>query len=156
MRIRLPALATAAAIAGIAATSVPASAAVEVGVLSCQVAPSVGYVVASEREMRCAFRSNFGGRTQYYKGRAGRIGLDLGFTNGGTLVWNVYAPTRRIGRHALAGTYAGGSASASIGAGVGGNALVGGSDNTIALQPLSGEGNSGFNVALGVTALSLR
>jgi hypothetical protein len=155
MKFRIAAIATAAAIAGIAAAT-PASAAVEVGVLRCQVEPSVGYVVASERWMRCAFHPNDGSRAQHYRGRAGRIGIDLGVTNEAVLVWGVYAPTRHLTRKALAGTYAGGSIGAALGAGVGANALLGGSHNTIALQPLSGEGSTGWSVALGVTALSLR
>src|SRR6185312_3885861 len=155
MKFRIAAIATAAAFAGIAAAT-PASAAVEAGVLKCQVAPSVGYVVASERWMRCAFYPNDGSRPQHYRGRAGRIGIDFGVTNDAVLVWGVFAPTRHLTRKALAGTYAGGSVSAALGAGVGANALLGGSHNTIALQPLSGEGSTGWSVALGVTALSLR
>lgn len=155
MKFRIAAIATAAAFAGIAAAT-PASAAVEVGILKCQVAPSVGYVVASERNMRCWFTPSYGGRTQTYTGRAGRIGIDFGVTNEAVLVWGVYAPTRHLTRKALAGTYAGASAGAALGAGVGANALLGGSHNTIALQPLSGEGSTGWSVALGVTALSLR
>lgn len=156
MKIRLAVIAAVAAVAGIAATSVPASAAVEVGVLRCHVEPSVGYVVASERWMRCVFNPNDGSRPQHYRGRAGRIGIDFGVTNDAVLVWGVFAPTRHLTRHALAGTYAGASAGAAIGAGVGANALLGGSHNTIALQPLSAEGSTGLSVALGVTALSLR
>jgi hypothetical protein len=153
MKFRIAVIAT--ALAGIAATT-PASAAVEVGVLRCQVAPSVGYVVASERNMRCSFRPSDGSRTQHYTGRAGRIGLDFGVTNEAVLVWGVYAPTRHLNGRVLAGTYAGGSAGAALGAGVGANALLGGSRNSIALQPLSGEGSTGWSVALGLTALSLR
>ncbi len=120
MKIRLAAITTAAAITGFAATSIPALAAVEVGVLRCNVAPSVGYVVASERDMRCAFKPNDGGRTQYYNGKAGRVGLDLGYTKDAKLIWGVYAPTRKLSGRSLAGTYAGGSAGAAIGLGVGG------------------------------------
>jgi hypothetical protein len=156
MKIRLAVIAAAAAIASTAAMIVPASAAVEVGVLRCYIAPSIGYVVASERYMRCAFSPNDGSRTQYYRGRAGRIGLDFGYTRDAVLVWGVYAPTRYFTRSALAGTYAGASAGVAVGAGVGGNALLGGSHNTIALQPLSAEGSTGISVALGVTALQLR
>lgn len=155
MKFRIAAIATAAAFVGIAAAT-PASAAVEVGVLKCQVEPSVGYVVASERYMRCSFWPSDGSRPQRYTGRAGRIGIDFGVTNEAVLVWGVYAPTRHLTRKALAGTYAGASVGAALGAGVGANALLGGSHNTIALQPLSGEGSTGWSVALGVTALSLR
>ena len=82
--------------------------------------------------------------------------IDCNYTEGGVLVWGVFAPTRHLTRHALAGTYGGASAGAAIGVGVGANALLGGSHNTIALQPLSAEGSTGLSIALGVTALSLR
>src|SRR5262249_57251420 len=55
----------------------------------------------------------------------------------------------------LAGTYAGGTASVTVGVGVGANGLVGGSFNTITLQPLSIETNQGLNVAAGVASLTL-
>ena len=44
----------------------------------------------------------------------------------------------------------------SIGAGLGANALVGGNNNTITLQPLSVEAQTGLNLALGVADMSLR
>ena len=40
--------------------------------------------------------------------------------------------------------------------GLGANALVGGSNNSFALQPLSFEGQTGLNVAVGVVGLELR
>ncbi len=140
----------------LAASAMPAAANVEVGILRCHVAPSIGYVVASQREMRCHFRPTAGGPTHHYVGTAARIGLDLGVTQEGWLVWGVWAPTNIINRKDLVGTYGGASAGAALGVGVGGNALVGGSNNTVALQPLSGEGSVGVSVALGITALSLR
>jgi hypothetical protein len=140
----------------LAVSAVPASAAVEVGVLRCQVAPSVGYVVASQREMKCNFHPSAGGRVHSYRATAGRLGLDLGVTREGWLVWGVWAPTNVIHRKDLVGNYGGASAGAAIGVGLGGNALVGGSQNTIALQPLSGESSVGWSVALGVTGVSLR
>jgi Protein of unknown function (DUF992) len=154
MKHHLTAAAFAAA-AMLTASALPAAANVEVGVLSCHVAPSVGYVIASQREMRCHFRPSAGGPTHHYWGSAGRIGIDLGVTREGWLTWGVWAPTNRIYRKDLVGTYAGASAGAAIGVGVGANALVGGSNNTIALQPFSGEGSVGLSVALGITALSL-
>jgi hypothetical protein len=55
----------------------------------------------------------------------------------------------------LAGTYAGATASATVGVGVGANVLVGGSGNSISLQPLSIEGNTGLNVAGGIAQMTL-
>jgi hypothetical protein len=65
------------------------------------------------------------------------------------------APTNQLRQGELAGTYAGVSADAAAGLGVGANALIGGSNNTVALQPLSLEGQLGVNLALGVSALTL-
>ena len=59
-------------------------------------------------------------------------------------------------RASLAGTYAGASAEATVGAGVGANVLVGGSNRTIQLQPLSVQGQTGINIAAGVTGIELR
>ena len=54
------------------------------------------------------------------------------------------------------GDYVGATAEATVGAGLGANALIGGSDRTIALQPLSVQGQTGLNVAAGVAGLTLR
>jgi len=71
------------------------------------------------------------------------------------MVWGVIAPTANLAPGTLAGSYAGATASATVGVGVGANALVGGSGNTITLQPLSIEGNTGLNVAGGIGAITL-
>jgi len=140
----------------LAAAATPAAANVEVGVLKCHIAPSVGLIVASERNMECMFTPAAGGPVHHYWAKAGRIGIDIGVTQEGWLAWGVWAPTKVIYRKDLVGTYAGASAGAAVGLGVGANALIGGSNNTIALQPLSGEGSFGLSVAVGATALSLR
>ena len=57
---------------------------------------------------------------------------------------------------ALAGEYVGATGSATVGVGAGANVLVGGSNRTISLQPLSVEGSTGLNVAGGIGAISLR
>jgi hypothetical protein len=68
----------------------------------------------------------------------------------------VLAPSLDIPSGALAGNYGGVSAEATVGLGVGANALLGGSENSIALQPVSVQAQQGLNVAVGVSALSLR
>jgi hypothetical protein len=47
----------------------------------------------------------------------------------------------------LSGTYGGATASSTFGVGVGANVLVGGSNDTISLQPVSIEGGTGLNIA---------
>ena len=70
------------------------------------------------------------------------------------MVWLVYSPTSRP-TGALSGTYAGASAEATIAVGLGANVLAGGSNRSIALQPLSVQGQAGLNVAIGVAELDL-
>jgi hypothetical protein len=130
---------------------------VKAGTLTCAISPGVGMIVASQRGLRCTYLPSARGRRDSYVGSITRAGLDIGVTGGGTLVWAVYAPTswpwRRGG---LAGNYGGASGEASIGAGLGANVLVGGSNRTIALQPLSVQGQVGLNLAVGIANLELR
>ena len=149
------AVAAAAALA-FSAGAAAAQSRVEVGTLDCQVAPSVSFLVGSVRELRCAFLPSRGGRPHHYSGIVRRLGVDVGVSSGGRLVWAVYAPTHRINRTDLVGNYGGASAGIAAGPGVGANALWGGSNNTIALQPISVEGSLGVGVAAGVAGLELR
>jgi Protein of unknown function (DUF992) len=55
----------------------------------------------------------------------------------------------------LAGEYVGASGEVTVAAGLGANVLVGGSNRTVALQPISLGGQTGLNVAIGVAALHL-
>ena len=57
-----------------------------------------------------------------------RVGLDIGFTTGGAIIWTVFADTNRYAGM-LNGTYAGASAEMSVAAGLGANVLVGGSQS---------------------------
>lgn len=129
---------------------------VRVGVLTCNVAPAVGFIVGSRREMSCLFRPDGRGRREAYAGTFNRVGLDIGVTGRGVLAWTVFAPTRRLAPAQLAGNYSGASAQATVAVGVGANALVGGSRDTVALQPLSVQAQTGLNLAIGVGTLSLR
>lgn len=134
-----------------------AQAAVQAGVLTCRTGPSVGLILGSVREFQCTFRPSVAGQPrQYYSATIGRVGVDIGISAGGQLVWAVFAPTVRIGPGDLSGTYIGGSAAAAVGLGAGANVLLGGSSNSIALQPLSVEGSIGLGVALGGQGLTLR
>ena len=146
----------AAAFAGIAALAGPAAAqsAVKVGTLSCNVASGWGFIFGSSKAINCTY-AGVGGSYEHYVGNITKFGADIGYTSGGILVWTVVAPVAVMHPGALAGNYAGATASATVAVGVGANALVGGSGNTIALQPLSIEGNTGLNVAAGVAQLSL-
>ena len=144
------------AIVGIAALAAPASAqsAVKVGTLSCNVASGFGFIFGSSKALNCTY-SGVGGQYEHYMGNITKFGADIGYTSGGIIVWTVVAPVAMMHPGALAGAYAGATGSATIGVGLGANVLVGGSNNTIALQPLSIEGNTGLNVAAGVASIQL-
>src|SRR5258708_866442 len=128
---------------------------VQVGVLECRGGPSVGFIVGSVTNLGCVLRVN-GAPDDSYVATIRKVGLDIGITQESALAWAVYAPVARLGPGDLSGNYAGAQGSASIGVGLGGNVLVGGSANSIALQPLSVQGQVGINLALGVEGLELR
>ena len=128
---------------------------VQVGVLECRGGASVGFIVGSVTNLGCVLRID-GMPEDRYVATIRKVGVDLGITQESALAWGVYAPVARLGPGDLSGNYAGAQGSASVGVGVGGNVLVGGSDNSIALQPLSVQGQVGINVAAGLESLELR
>jgi hypothetical protein len=128
---------------------------VQIGVLECRGAASIGFVVGSVTNLGCVLRAD-GRREEPYVATIRKVGLDLGITQETGLAWAVFAPVDRLGPGDLAGDYAGAQGSASVGVGVGANVLVGGSQNSIALQPLSLQGSTGLNIALGLESLELR
>ncbi len=141
--------------AALAAASLPAAARdrVAVGTLECRSPGTVSFIV-SVSDYACVFRSVSGRDFRYY-GQIRRVGLDVGITGREVLVWRVWAPTSQIDRRALRGGYGGAHAGAGVVVGLGANALVGGSNNTISLQPLSVEATTGVNFALSVSSLTL-
>src|ERR1700682_4913546 len=128
---------------------------VQVGVLECRGGASVGFIVGSVTNLGCVLRVD-GMPEDRYIATIRKVGLDLGITQESALAWGVYAPVARLGPGDLAGNYAGAQGSATLGVGLGGNVLVGGSANSIALQPLSVQGQVGLNVAAGLESLELR
>jgi hypothetical protein len=118
--------------------------------------PSVGLIVAGSQELRCIFTPTLG-VPENYVGRFTTVGIDIGFTTGGTLGWAVlmggstpYPPT------ALGGNYVGATADASVVIGGGANILVGGNNRAFALQPLSAQAQTGLNLSAGLSSLELR
>jgi hypothetical protein len=132
----------------------PAAARTRVGVLECNIAPGVGLLITSDRPLSCRFQSA-SGRASYYVGTIRKFGLDLGFSGRQRLVWAVFAPAERGVYGALTGQYVGATADVAIGAGLGGNVLVGGSRRSVALQPISVSTDTGLNIAAGVGDLTL-
>ena len=131
-----------------------AEAGVKVGVLTCNVDPGWSYVVGSTRPLQCTYSPNHG-HGEHYIGKVQKVGVDIGYVDGATIVWAVIAPTSAIRPGALEGNYGGASASVSIGLGAGANVLLGGFDKSITLQPVSIEGDTGVNLAAGVAGIRL-
>ena len=125
---------------------------VKAGVLDCAVAPGVGLILGSSKAVHCTFNGNNG--VEHYDGNIGKLGVDIGVTTSEHLVWAVFAPGE-LHRGALAGRYIGASAQATVIAGLGANVLVGGWSDSVNLQPVSVQGQTGLNVAAGLADLSL-
>jgi len=128
----------------------------KVGVLNCRLAPSIGLIVVGFQKMDCRFTPEGPAPSEAYVGTMTTLGLDLGFTAGGALTWGVYASTRNMVPGSLSGTYGGASGNVGVVVGVGGNFLLGGSGNSVALQPWSVEGTTGINASLGLSNMELR
>ena len=150
-------LGAAVAVAGLALTSAANAApgGIKLGELTCNVSSGFGFIFGSSKDLHCTFRPS-GHNREHYVGTINKFGVDIGYTEGGILVWGVFAPSSDVGNGALAGTYVGGSAQATVGVGAGANALIGGLNKSIALQPLSLEGSKGLNVAAGIGSITLK
>jgi hypothetical protein len=155
-KYRLLAGAAAAAIAlSFAGAADAAPHGVKVGTLACHVSSGWGFIFGSSKDLHCDYHPDKMG-DERYAGTISKFGVDIGYTSGGEMIWEVFAPSSDVRPGALLGDYAGATASATVGAGLGANVLVGGLDKSIALQPLSIEGNTGLNVAAGIGAISLK
>ena len=127
---------------------------IRVGTLTCSMSASIGLIVGSQKNVNCVLKGQPGEPEEAYSGTMTTIGLDIGVTSGGVIVWTVFADTDRYAGM-LAGIYTGATAEVSIAAGLGANVLVGGSNRTVALQPLSLQGQVGLDIAAGIGQLEL-
>jgi len=129
---------------------------VKAGTLNCDVSGGIGMIIASKKTMTCRFDPAAPGwRPEAYTGSIDKLGVDIGATTRGQMVWAVFAAGSPA-PGALAGDYAGATAEATFAVGLGANVLVGGSHHSIALQPVSVTGQTGLNLAAGVAVLRLR
>ncbi len=127
---------------------------IRAGLLTCDVSAGIGLIIMSQKQVSCAFKPDQPGRQEDYDGTITKYGLDLGVTGGGVMMWAVLTNTV-AGPGFLAGDYVGASGEASVGVGLGANVLIGGSNRTVALQPVSVSGEIGLNFAVGVASLRL-
>ena len=152
-----------AVLAALAASTLPAATATQtsstkLGMLDCVIEGGAGFIIGSTKDLTCTFTpANNQMPPEAYMGVVKKFGLDVGATNKAVMQWLVFAPTEKAYDHgALAGDYVGVGAEATVVVGGGANLLVGGSEKTFTLQPLSVQAQSGLNVAAGVTSFQLQ
>lgn len=132
----------------------------EVGSLECTSTGGWNAIIVSREAFACTFTPTDGGVPVAYNGVIDEYGVDLSATGDTALQWAVIAvdPSARdlisTGQQ-LGGTYTGVGADATVGVGVGANALIGGGSDSIALQPISVQSQTGLGVAAGVRRLTL-
>jgi len=147
---------TVVAIAMAMSMDVQAQAKVQIGTLTCVGGEGIGLVVGSKKAYQCTFAPTGGQPTEAYQARVTKIGLDVGVTGTTTMIWTVLAASQPRRGGALSGSYAGAAADVALGVGGGGKVLIGGSAKSIVLQPLSVQGQTGVNIAIGVAGMTLR
>ncbi len=131
---------------------------VKLGLLDCVVEGGAGFIIGSSKDVSCTYTpADEGLAAEQYFGNISKFGLDVGVTGAAIMQWVVLAPAADVYEPgALAGDYVGASAEASAGVGAGANLLVGGSDESFTLQPVSVQTQTGLNLALGVARFELR
>jgi hypothetical protein len=130
---------------------------VRAGVLTCDISAGIGFIIGSQKSLACTFAPEPPGPPQVYSGSISKFGLDIGATGGGVMVWAVFTDSiAPPGPGFLAGDYFGATGQVTVAAGLGANVLIGGSNRTVALQPVSVDSSVGLNLAVGVAELHLR
>src|ERR1700720_4914242 len=109
---------------GIIGSGTPAGAQgnVQIGTLTCNVSGGWGFVFGSSKAVRCTF-ARAGGRPEHYAGSINKFGVDIGYTQGGVLVWGVFAPSGGLAPGALSGNADSASVELAVGVGATGNVL---------------------------------
>ena len=132
-----------------------AQAKINAGTLTCSGGAGIGLILGSKKTYACTYKSASGRHVEDYSASITKIGLDVGVTDSSVIVWTVLASTDALEPRGLTGNFVGATADAALGIGGGAKVLVGGSNNSIVLQPLSVQGQTGLNLAVGVAELSI-
>ncbi len=85
---------------------------IQVGTLTCAMSSSIGLILGSQKNVNCEFAGRPGEPIETYTGTMTTIGLDIGVTGGGVIVWSVFAESNRYAGM-LAGKYVGATAEVS-------------------------------------------
>jgi hypothetical protein len=125
------------------------------GMLQCRLSGGVGMILIENQALDCVYKG-LSGPPQHYIGRLTNVGANIGISGPGEMIWNVVTATNKVGPGELTGDYAGAQGSVAVGAGVGGAILIGGSNKSISLQPVSVSVSSGLNLSAGFGNLNLQ
>lgn len=130
---------------------------IEAGYLNCEYTDGSSVIVASERSFDCTYQSAEGDRPmEKYTATISNYGVDLMVTDEKTLRWAVLAPaTIDSNMGSLEGNYGGVSADAALGYGIGADVLVGGLEDSVALQPVALSTGKGLGAAIGYEEVTL-
>jgi len=127
----------------------------KVGTLTCKGKGGVGLIVGSQEQLDCTYAPSGNGKSRRFNGKMTRVGLDIGIKGQSVIVWTVLGSTSALPGEALGGGFVGVAADASLGLGAGAQVLVGGNKKSVVLQPLSVKGQTGVNIAAGISGLTL-
>lgn len=156
MKIALSSLALATALATTPLLASGASAETRIGMLGCNSDGSTGFIIGSTDNLVCEFTPADGGAPELYAAALDKFGLDVGVTGRTVMSWAVVsADANPYTPNSLAGTYVGATADASVVVGGGASVLVGGTNDSFSLQPVSVQAQEGINAALGVAKFTL-
>jgi hypothetical protein len=154
MRGKVLGCAIAMAATAVLAVSPAAAGGTRIGRLECHVRDGQGLVIMQKERMSCTF-TPVDAPVERYVGTIRKYGLTIGVPPGTVIVWTAVAGHGGYPTGSLAGEYAGISSDASARLGVGANALIGGSEKSVALQPVSVGGGKGLDIAVAITDMDL-
>ena len=128
---------------------------IQLGYLTCEMTSGSNLILVSEQTFDCVLDAAEDGKDEAYTLEITKYGVDLSATEEQELRWTVFAPATFDRHGVLEGEYAGASADIAIGYSIGAKALVGGGDDSIALQPVSVTKGEGLGAAVGVERATL-
>lgn len=128
---------------------------IRVGTLTCKGKGRVGMILGSNETLDCTYAPMGNLPKRALIGTVTTVGLDVGVKGESIMIWGVLGSTSSMPSDALRGSFVGAAADASLGLGAGAKVLIGGNNKSIVLQPLSVQGQTGVNFAIGVTGLQL-
>ena len=124
------------------------------GTLTCSLSASIGLVVGSQRNVSCLFRGTSGEPDEPYTGTMTRVGLDVGLTTG-SVIFGRCSRTRTATKGCSPAPIPGRRQKCPLPLVSAPTSSSAGSNRTLALQPLSVQGQIGLDIAAGVGSLDL-